>query len=588
MYPYGLIGNCQASALVSQNGSVDWLCLPQPDSPPVFGRLLDPDGGHFSVELESGGGMVTAHQEYLPNTNVLVTHLSGADGAALRITDFFPRFAQHGRMYRPNALFRTIEPVSRSPAVRISCRPVSGWEKQPVTPIRGNSHLRWDMRNDSMRLVTNMPLTYLLGESVFTLTEPIYLALTWGFGIEEELPGLARRFLDQTVDYWRTWVKHCSIPTLYQRETIRSALALKLHCYEDTGAILAALTTSLPEENGNGRNWDYRFCWLRDSYFVLSALHNLGHFEEMEGFLKFLLNMAQGEGPLHPVYRLDLSLPLPEREISDWAGFQGNGPVRENNQAAEHTQNDVYGEMILTLAPIFLDERFYHLRTAEHQALIARLARSCENLISKPDAGLWELRNGWQEHSFSNLMHWAGLERASRMQAAGFLTMLDDVRPGLARAEAALLQSVVGGSLRNGPIDPTFDAALLQLPLLAFPDKNISQTTVIDIARELAFDPDALEGYLHRYRRHDDFGTPKAAFVVCSFWLVQSLARMGHIERAEQVMRSAMVAANGLGLFAEHFIPAEKSQRGNFPQAYSHVGQINAAFAISPSWNTYL
>jgi GH15 family glucan-1,4-alpha-glucosidase len=308
----------------------------------------------------------------------------------------------------------------------------------------------------------------------------------------------------------------------------------------------------------------------------------------MEGFLQFLLNMAQSDGPLHPVYRLDLSLPLPEREHPAWSGYQGNGPVRENNQAAEHTQNDVYGEMILTLAPIFFDERFYHLRTSTHQELIARLARSCHRLLAKPDAGLWELRNGWQEHSFTNLMHWAGLELVTRMQAAGFLASLEDMKPALNQAEAALRRGVFAGSLRNGPRDQTCDAALLQLPLLGFPDVKLSATTVQDIARELAFEGGGLEGFIHRYRRTDDFGTPKAAFIVCSFWLVQSLVRLGHTDRAKAIMHCAMQAANELGLFAEHYVPADLHQRGNFPQAYSHVGQINAAFAISPAWETFL
>jgi GH15 family glucan-1,4-alpha-glucosidase len=283
VYHYGLVGNCQASALIHQEGSVDWLCFPRPDSPPVFGRLLDPDGGAFTIESLD---LVAAEQRYVDNTNILVTTLRAKDGSSFKITDFCPRFQQHGRMYRPNSLFRIVEPLSGSPAIRVSCKPVTGWEKTPAKPIRGNNHLRFDIGEDSFRLLTDMPMTYLCDETPFTLKEPLYFALTWGLGIEDDLVRTTQSFLDQTKDYWRSWVKHCSIPTLYQSETIRSALTLKLHCYEDTGAILAALTTSLPEESGQGRNWDYRYCWLRDAYYVLTAFHNLGHFEEMEGFVK--------------------------------------------------------------------------------------------------------------------------------------------------------------------------------------------------------------------------------------------------------------------------------------------------------------
>lgn len=591
MYPYGLVGNCQTAALVSQRGSIDWLCLPRPDSPPIFGRLLDQDGGHFSIE---GAGNFSGTQSYLPNTTVLKTIITNEDGSQFEITDFCPRFYQHGRVYRPIALFRVVKPIKGNPTICISCRPVDGWTKMPVKPVRGNSHLRYELQNEHLRLVTNMPLTYLCEESPFLLSEPLYFGLTWSSGIEEDLISISERFLSQTVDYWNTWVKHCSIPSLYQRETIRSALTLKLHCYEDTGAILAALTTSLPEEYSQSRNWDYRFCWLRDSYFVLSALHNLGHFEEMEGFIKFLLNIAEkhehSRERLRPVYRLDQSLPTPETEHFNWNGYLGSKPVRSNNQAAEHVQNDVYGEMILTLAPIFFDERFHHLRTKEHERLLVHLGKFCVENISKPDAGLWEVRNGWQEHSFSNLMCWAGIDRIQSIREMGFLKNLDfELSQSKEKAERAIRSATKGNSLRNGPNDESFDAALLQLSMLRFPDETLIRETLERIQSELRLGDDPiLSSFLYRYRRKDDFGQPKSAFLICSFWLVQALARTGQIEKARQIMRNAMSAANSLGLLSEHYLPSEHRQTGNFPQAYSHVGQINAAFAVSPTWGEVL
>lgn len=587
MYPHGLIGNCQSSALISVNGSVDWLCFPRPDSAPVFGRVLDPEGGHFAIE---GIGDYIGQQEYIPNTTVLVTTLKSSDGNVFRITDFFPRFIQFGRVYRPMALFRMVEPVSGSPSIRVSCQPVNGWSKEAAKAVRGNSHLRFDLQEDAMRLTTNMPLTYLTEGSSFQLKEPLYFGLTWSTAIEEDLVPLTHRFLDQTIDYWKTWVKHCSIPSLFQKETIRSALTLKLHCYEDTGAILAALTTSLPEQIGRTRNWDYRFCWLRDSYFVLSALHKLGHFEEMEGFVKFLLNIAEkhehSRERLRPVYQLDQSLPLPEYEHGNWVGYLGSAPVRSNNQAAEHVQNDVYGEMVLTLAPIFLDERFHHLRTSDHEQLMAHLARLCVRNISKPDAGLWEIRDGWKEHTFSNLMCWAGIDRSLRLKQKGFLGTFDlDLEQARAVAEKAVRAAAMEGSLRNGPTDETFDSSLLLAANLGFPDEDLVRTTVDRIHTELRLGTDPVSGsFLYRYRRQDDFGTPDSAFLICSFWLVQALAKIGRVKDAHEVMRNVLSAATPLGLFSEHYIPGEKQQTGNFPQAYSHVGLINAAFAISPPW----
>lgn len=445
-----------------------------------------------------------------------------------------------------------------------------------------------------MRLLTNMPLTYLCEETPVILTSKMYFALTWGLGIEDDLVKVSHEFLDQTTKYWRTWVKQCSIPVIYQEEVIRSALALKLNCYEDTGAILAAPTTSLPEEPGGPRNWDYRYCWLRDAHFSLSAFHNLGQFEEMEGFLKFLLNVGyaseQSHDRLAPVYKLSQDLPLPETEHANWQGFLGSRPVRSHNQAAEHIQSDVYGEMILTLAPIFFDNRFIDLRTKEHEALVANLVRLCERSISQPDAGPWEIRNGWKEHSFTNLMCWAGLDRAYRMQQAGFLrdlpTNLDSAR---ARAANALLQATKDKALRNGPTDESYDASLAQLAILGFPNREVCDTTITQIKHALALRQDGKEtGFFFRYLRQDDFGKPQSSFVICSFWVVQALAKLGRLDEAKQIMNQILTGANGVGLFAEHFVPETRVQLGNFPQAYSHVGLINAAFAVSPPWSDVL
>lgn len=587
MYHYGLIGNCQASALVHSSGSIDWFCAPRPDSPPVFGKLLDPEGGEFSL---SPVKVVNSTQHYLPNTNILVTEVTGEDGS-YKITDFCPRFKQHGRIYRPNSIFRIVEPTAGNPTILVKCRPVSGWDKKPAKATRGNSHLRFEVRDDFFRVITNMSLTHFAEETPFSLSEPLYFALTWGAGLEEELRGVTKNFLSRTIQYWHTWVKHCSIPSDFQKETIRSALALKLHCYEDTGAILAAITTSLPEQVGKARNWDYRLCWLRDSYFTLSAFLNLGHFEEMEGFLKFLLGITHSAEPLKPVYRIDQSVPLPEVEHENWAGFLNSRPVRSNNQAASHVQNDVFGELILALTPIYFDERFHHLRVPQHETLIESLALHCSDSISKPDAGLWEMRNGWQEHSFTSLMCWAGLDRVSSLQAKGYCKGLSfDVNEAKKRAEDAVRRAVREGSVRNGPNDPSFNAGLLQMPLLRFPDKELTKATVTAIAKELRFDPEEQRRYfLYRYKRPDDFGVPESSFLFCSFWLIQALIKCGFVEEARGELRKIVEqSANPLGLYSEHFVPATATQLGNFPQAYSHVGQINAAFAASPPWSEVL
>jgi GH15 family glucan-1,4-alpha-glucosidase len=283
------------------------------------------------------------------------------------------------------------------------------------------------------------------------------------------------------------------------------------------------------------------------------------------------------------VYALDRSVPLPEKEHLNWTGYFGTRPVRSQNQSAEHVQNDIYGEMILAVAPIFLDERFQALCGKEQDDLLEYLTRFSIRTLSQPDAGLWEIRNGWRVHSFSHLMSWAGIEKAKTIQEKGYLKHLDiDLLQAEKRAQGAVESAKIEGSIRNGPGDPSLDSALLLLPILHYPSRELNETTVLKIAEELKF-IEGPEGFLYRYIRHDDFGSPKSTFVICSFWLVQALARLGRNQDAQRIMKNIMTSSNHLGLFSEHYLPSKKIQSGNFPQAYSHVGQILAASAVSPS-----
>jgi GH15 family glucan-1,4-alpha-glucosidase len=354
------------------------------------------------------------------------------------------------------------------------------------------------------------------------------------------------------------------------------------------------MTTSLPEQVGGSRNWDYRYCWLRDAYFTLTAFNNLGHFEEMESFLNFLLNLAltheHSRDRLRPVYTLSQGLPLPEIEHANWAGYSGSTPVRSHNLAADQVQNDAYGEMILTFTPIFFDERFVDLRTRDLDGLLAHLAQLCARSIGKRDAGLWEIRSGLQEHSFTNLLCWAGMERLERIKHAGHLRAISmDLSAERLRAAQALLRGVRDGAVRNGPDDSSHDAALAQLAILGYPDRTLCESTVSQIIRELSLKQENAEtGFFYRYVRDDDFGKPKGAFVICSFWIAQALARLGRGTEARIILDRVLAAANYVGLFSEHFVHETRTQCGNFPQAYSHVGLINAAFAVSPPWSDVL
>jgi GH15 family glucan-1,4-alpha-glucosidase len=283
----GLIGNCQLAAHVRNDGAIVWCCMPRFDSAPVFGALLDDDGGQFTIGPATPGRGV---QRYLTNTNVLETRFETPDGA-FRVIDFAPRFLQYDRSFRPTKLVRVVEPLAGTPRIRVSCDPILGWSKARPHREEGSHHISYRGYPSELRLTTNAPLSYMDGEP-FALTGRTHFVLAWGAPVEEALEPLCERFLTETVAYWRLWVKHCDVPSIYQEDVIRSALALKLHCFEDTGAIVAALTTSIPESAGSGRTWDYRYCWLRDAYYALGAFRLLGHFEEREQFIHFLLNVA--------------------------------------------------------------------------------------------------------------------------------------------------------------------------------------------------------------------------------------------------------------------------------------------------------
>jgi GH15 family glucan-1,4-alpha-glucosidase len=581
----GLIGNCQCSALVRQDGTIVWCCMPHFDSPPIFGTLLDEQsGGRFTIGTATGQPGV---QRYLPNTNVLETRFETADGS-FRVLDFAPRFIQHERSFRPTKIVRIVEPLAGMPRIRVLCDPILGWERGKPRRSMGSHHISFDFGTE-LRLTTDMPLTYLDNEPV-ALTERKHFVLAWGEPVEEPLAPLCDRFLQETVRYWQQWVKHCDIPSLYQEEVIRSALTLKLHCFEDTGAIVAALTTSLPEAPGSGRTWDYRYCWLRDSYYALGAFRLLGHFEEREQFLHFLLNIAASSPDLDlaPLYRIDGKTDLDERILESWPGYLGDGPVRVGNGAALHKQHDVFGEMVLALTPLFLDARFREQVTPPVLDLVTRLARKAISVAGQPDAGIWELRSEWRPQTFSSLMCWAAADRMTKIAAQHRPADVKEFANAAAHIRNDVLSAAIHpsrGCLVADHGGTEVDAALLQAVTLRLlpPDDVRTHATISAICEDLEY-----QGWLKRYRTNDGFGVPTVAFTLCTFWLVEALGRVGRLDEARAIMDRLGSVKAPLGLLSEDVDPVAGTMWGNFPQAYSHVGLIHAAFAAAPRWSEVL
>ncbi|SKB37542.1 Glucoamylase (glucan-1,4-alpha-glucosidase), GH15 family [Sphingobacterium nematocida] len=581
IYNSGIIGNCAYIAHVGKDSNINWLCWPSFEDSFVFGTLLDEhQGGRFSITPPSG--IIHSSQYYVENTNILCTTIESAEGT-YRITDYAPRFEQYERYYKPLMLIRKIEPISGHPKVRVVCDPKYHYGKSSFQKNRGSNHIQFECGDVKMRLVTNMPTSHFFDDVAYLINKPVYLILTFGNPFEAPIERTAEEFLGRTRQYWHRWVKNASIPSFYQKEVIRSALALKLHQYEDTGAIIAASTTSLPEHPGAGRNWDYRFCWVRDSYYVLTALSHIGHFEEMEKYASYIANITQSDaGRLQPLYGILGQSNLEEKTLDFLNGYMGNQPIRIGNQASEHIQNDVYGQAMIALLPLFTDHRFRHQNTGFAAQWTRFILQKMELTIDEKDAGIWEFRNMEKRHCYSNLFQWAGATAA--LKIARQYGLEDTAIQANALRERAIehIESCYDDHRKvytNAQDNTDLDASTLQLIMMGYLDPNSPKAKEHLLQLEKVLKGE--HGLFYRYLHKDDFGRPKSTFLVCAFWYVEALACVGRLEEAQTVFKQLLSFGNHLMLFSEDVDDQDGSQWGNFPQAYSHVGLVNAAYRIA-------
>jgi GH15 family glucan-1,4-alpha-glucosidase len=380
-YDFGVIGNCAFTAHVHKDTNISWMCWPRFDSSFIFGRLLDDEkGGEFSIQpIEKE---YTSKQYYLENTNILCTEIESATGK-FRVTDYAPRFYHSDRYYKPLMLIRKVENLSGNPRVIAKCKPVGEYGSIQPESSMGSNHIRYLGLGANVRLTTNISLNYVMSEESFVLNQTKYLVLTYGSPLEAALEETAELFLNKTKQYWRNWVQTASIVNFYQREAIRSALTLKIHQYEDTGAIIAATTTSLPESPGSTRNWDYRYCWMRDTYYTLNAFNNIGHFEESEKYFHYILNTTIEESNRYqPLYGITGKKYLDEIELP-LKGYMGEQPVRVGNQAYTHIQNDVYGQVLISLLPLYEDKRIIFTERFDSSELIHKTLNMIEKTFDE-------------------------------------------------------------------------------------------------------------------------------------------------------------------------------------------------------------
>jgi GH15 family glucan-1,4-alpha-glucosidase len=586
----GVIGNCAYSALIDEQARIVWSCLPRFDGDPVFNALLDPseNGSVWAFELEQ---FARSEQWYEPNTAVLKTRLFDAQGQGIEISDLAPRFWSRGRMFRPLTLVRRVTVLTGSPRVRVLMRPRFDWGRDVPVITQGSSHLRYVGPDKTLRLNTDAPLNYLLSETFFVVDRPMNFILgpdeTLLTGIEDT----ARGFEQETASYWRSWTRALSLPLEWQDAVIRAAITLKLSLFEDTGAIVAAMTTSIPEAPNSGRNWDYRFCWLRDAFFVVRALNSLSEVATMEEYLRWLNNIVvrSGGGHIQPLYGIGQEAQLPEAILEHLPGYRGQGPVRVGNQAQEHFQHDVYGNIVLGASQSFHDHRLFRRAGKAEFGHLEAVGEQAFRVYDQPDAGMWELRTRARIHTSSSLMCWAACDRLAKVAAA--LQLPERIRYWRERADTirerilreawnprreAFVESFGGNDL---------DASVLLMAEVNFIDPNDARfiSTVAALEKSLCDGP-----YMRRYEAPDDFGKPETAFNICTFWRIDALARIGRKAEAREIFDVMLRSRNPLGLLSEDTHPITGEMWGNFPQTYSMVGLINAAVRLSARWDTVI
>ncbi|HEX7087530.1 MAG TPA: glycoside hydrolase family 15 protein [Vicinamibacterales bacterium] len=575
---HGVIGNGRVLALVAPSTDIEWLCLPRFDSPSIFAALLDPvRGGRFG--FESAAPVTSRSMRYRTNTNVLRTDVTAEDGQ-YTIFDFAPWMPGLLQTHAPLELHRLIVPTGGTPRIRVHFDPRPDYARQNPELVPVAAGVEVQAGTSRLHLRTNVPVPYVLNNRPIRLDGPVFFTLSWGRPPEADSVPAVEQARDITVRAWRSWVKSCLVPAFAPQAVLRSALCLKLHQSADTGAIIAAATTSIPEALDSVRTWDYRFCWLRDAAFVVEALRRLSQLAEGEAFVRFLRDVAE-DGPLQPLYGVGGERMLTEETLDHLSGFAGARPVRIGNAAYMQQQHDLMGEMVLCLDTLMTDPRIVDDDQPGLMRLIERLVEHAIAVAPTEDTGIWEYRTQPRFYTFSQAMCWVAAHRGARLarmhgldrQAERWQTWADEQQARVLR-EAYNVERGYFTQALNGTYP---DASNLLLATLGFVDpKDPRFVSTVRAYERLLVD----RGLMLRYRHDDDFGETTSAFSICSFWWVEALAMIGELERAMELFARLMTHASPLGLFSEDIDPATGMLLGNFPQAYTHVGLIHAAITI--------
>ena len=585
---YGVIGNCRSAALISDKGSIEWCCLPDFDSPSVFAKLLDNEkGGSFSVIVDNN---YIISQKYLIRTNVLCTEFKSDEGT-FEVIDFMPRYKIGYNYYAPAEIYRYIKFISGRPVFRVKYCPAFNYARDEVSNITEDNYIRTYSKTtptDCLYLYTSINFSDVLDSNEVTLNHHEFLLLSYNQKLVEiDIKRVYMEF-QRTKVYWLNWTNHSKKYRKYNEEIIRSLLVLKIMSYEPTGAVLAALTTSIPETIGAVRNWDYRFCWLRDASMSIDTLLKMGHFNSAQRFLTYLKGILKSKTDSFQVmYGIRGERDLTEIDLPHLSGYENSKPVRIGNAAFYQKQNDVFGYLLNVIYQYFdvfpgtLDD------IEDMWEIVRNISFTVSTHWEKPDKGIWEIRNDEHHFVFSKVMSWVAMDRASRIAL-----LLNKIE--YAQTWRGIANDIKEDVFKKGwnntlqTFTQTYDNAELDASLLLMAEYGFIPASDLKYQKTVMAVKNALyhDGLVYRYIIKDDFGKPESSFTICTFWLIQALYRTEMKDEAQEIFENLLSFGNHLGLFSEDIDFSTKRLLGNFPQAYSHLALINTAAMFSEE--TYL
>ena len=577
---YGIIGNCKSSALINEDSSIDWCCLPQFDSSAIFCKIIDNHiGGSFKIEADESY-IIT--QQYINNTAIVRTNFKNEKNE-FEVLDFMTRYKLDDQnFYSPPEIQRLIKPIKGLPKIKVLYNPTLEYANGKTKTYEKEDFIVSvfdEASYETLFLYTDIEKKKILENKEFELSKSVYLNLSYNEKID--LPSLSKSEgeLKKTHEYWLNWCKKSPSFKSYNKEITRSSITLKLLTFEKTGAVLAAATTSIPETIGEVRNWDYRFCWIRDASMVIKIIAKLGHQRIVKNFIDFIVNLIPNKNEkLQIMYGIDGQKTLTEKILKHLSGYKNSKPVRIGNAAYIQKQNDIYG--ILVDAIHFQIEKFKDMSYKHEQlwSIVKSVVWVVEKNWKKPDKGIWEFRNEDQHFTFSKLLCWVAIDRAIKISNL--------IKNGRKSDKWKILREEIKNDIHLNAWNPKIkaftqsygsdflDASVLLMESYGFIDCKDPKyvDTVKAIERELLFD-----GLLFRYKNNDDFGEPKSSFTVCTFWYINSLFKIGEETKAKNLFDQLLSNSNHMGLFSEDLDFKTKKMLGNFPQAYSHLALIETA-----------